>query len=69
MNSDRNLMKEVREALNLTQQGMADEMQTSLMTVRRCEYERRTPGTVAARKSFLRLARKAGVSIEKEKAA
>ncbi len=68
MNSERNLMKEVRESLGLTQQGMADEMQTSLMTVRRCEYEKRTPGTVGARKAFIRLARKAGVSIEETKA-
>jgi len=62
--NERNPVREVREALGLTQEKMADAMRTSLMTARRCEYEKRLPGTRAAREEFFRLAKKAGVKVE-----
>jgi DNA-binding XRE family transcriptional regulator len=59
-----NPVKEVREALGLTQQQMADELRTSLMTARRCEYEKRLPGTRGAREEFARLAKRAARSLK-----
>jgi transcriptional regulator with XRE-family HTH domain len=63
--NERNPVREVRAALGLTQQQMADELRTSLMTARRCEYEKRLPGTRAGKEEFKRLAKKAGVKVEK----
>jgi transcriptional regulator with XRE-family HTH domain len=63
-NNGSNPVKEVRERLGLTQQQMADELRMSLMTARRCEYEKRIPGTRAGKEELKRLAKKAGVRIE-----
>jgi DNA-binding XRE family transcriptional regulator len=63
-NNGSNPVREVRVKLGLTQQQMADELRTSLMTARRCEYEKRIPGTLAAKDELKRLAKKAGVRIE-----
>lgn len=62
--NNRNPVKEVRLALELTQEQMADKLRTSLMTARRCEYEKRLPGTRAARENFFKLARQAGIEFE-----
>ncbi len=62
--NERNPVREVRTALGLTQQQMADELRTSLMTARRCEYQKRLPGTRGALEQFKRLAKKAGVKVE-----
>lgn len=59
MNSESNPVREVRDALKLTQKEMAERLQTSVMTVRRCEYEKRIPGTIGVRAAFERLAKQA----------
>jgi DNA-binding XRE family transcriptional regulator len=60
----RNPMKDVRLALGITQGEMAKRLQSSAMTVRRCEYERRLPGTVAVLANLRKMAKQAGVTIE-----
>ncbi len=65
-NNGRNPVREVRNKLKLTQQQMADELRTSLMTARRCEYEKRLPGTRGAKEQFQRLAKKAKVKVNGE---
>jgi DNA-binding transcriptional regulator YiaG len=59
MNIQENPVRSLREALGLTQSEMAARLKTSVMTVRRCEYENRTPATIAGREAFLELEKEA----------
>ncbi len=59
-----NPIKEVREALGLTQKEMAEKLECSFTTARRCEYEARLPQNIGVRRNFIKLAKKAGVEIE-----
>ncbi len=59
-----NPVKDVREALKLTQKQMAEKMQCSFTTARRCEYEGRLPQTTAVRSNLRKLAKQAGITIE-----
>jgi DNA-binding transcriptional regulator YiaG len=61
-----NPVKDVRKALDLTQREMADKLQCSFTTARRCEYEARLPQTAAVVSNLKKLAKQAGVSIESE---
>jgi transcriptional regulator with XRE-family HTH domain len=63
MNTNKNLMREMRAALGISQKELADRLQVSLMTVRRCEYNARLPGTIAARAAIARMARELGMSL------
>jgi DNA-binding transcriptional regulator YiaG len=58
-----NPVKEVREALGLTQKEMAAKMGCGSATERRCEYEARLPTNVAVRSNFLKLAKQAGIDV------
>jgi DNA-binding transcriptional regulator YiaG len=51
----------VREALGLTQQQLAAELNCSLSAVRRFERERVLPSSDALKKNFLQLTQRAGV--------
>lgn len=61
---ERNLMREVRDALGYTQEEMAQAVLSSLSTVVKCENENRLPRGKAIRENFARLAARAGVSLE-----
>ncbi len=62
-------VKRVREALGMTQEMFSREIGLSMGTVQKLEQQNREPGTQAGKSALIRLARKAGVSIEKEVAA
>jgi transcriptional regulator with XRE-family HTH domain len=57
-------VRAIREALNLTQKDMAEQMGISLSALRRYEYDNALPGTLAAKKALATLAKKAGVELE-----
>jgi DNA-binding XRE family transcriptional regulator len=59
-----NPVKDVRTALKLTQREMAEKLQCSFATERRCEYEARLPQTAAVVANLRTLAAQAGISIE-----
>ncbi len=59
-----NKVRAIREALNLTQKQMAEEMGISLSALRRYEYDSALPGTLAGKKALAMLAKKAGVSLD-----
>ena len=58
-----NPVKDIRTALNLTQRQMAEKLQCSFATERRCEYEARLPQTEAVVANLRKLAKQAGVSL------
>ena len=64
MSENSNPMRDVRLALGLTQEEMAVRLGVGYTTVRRCEYEKRVPGTIAGRRAFEQLAREAGIKID-----
>ncbi|HEX8833966.1 MAG TPA: helix-turn-helix transcriptional regulator [Abditibacteriaceae bacterium] len=64
-NEPRNLMREVRNALDLTQEEMARELRSSVSTVAKCEAESRLPRTHATRDNFNKLAERAKISLDK----
>jgi len=65
-NEGRNIVREVRHALDMSLEKMADEMGCTLKTVWRCEDEKRLPKNKAVLKNFQKLAKKAGVSLERD---
>lgn len=58
-----------RTALGLTQEDFAREIGCSVSTVAKMENQNRTPGTRALKSNLARLAKRAGVPLEKEVAA
>jgi DNA-binding transcriptional regulator YiaG len=64
---ERNIVREIREALKLTQQEFADLLGCSKMTIRRCEGQGQEPG-LPANKAVLsnlrRMAKRAGIELE-----
>jgi transcriptional regulator with XRE-family HTH domain len=63
---DSEIVFRVRAAMSLTQEDFARELGCSTSTVAKMEREKRTPGTRALKDNLSRLAKRAGVSLEKE---
>lgn len=66
---DSDVVFRVRAALRLTQEEFARELGCTLSSINKMESQKRTPGTHALKTNLARLAKRAGVTIEKEIAA
>lgn len=56
----------VRDALKMTQEEFSREMGCSIATIRRYEQSQILPGGVSQKLAFAKVAKRAGVSLEKE---
>lgn len=57
-------LKDMRQALGLTQEQMARELQCSINTVRRCEYDGRLPKNEAVLGNLRRILAAAGLETD-----
>lgn len=60
-------VRRVRQAMEKTQEEFAREIGCSVASVSKMEQDERLPGSIALRNAFLKVAKRAGVSIEAEK--
>jgi transcriptional regulator with XRE-family HTH domain len=61
---ERNLMREIRQAHNYTQQEMADKLGCAVLTVKRSEKENKLPRSGAVLRNLKALGTLAGIEVE-----